>query len=245
MSKYKFQAIMTLLLLIIVVFSCKNNGIEPNLAEYKEVEELLIERICRLDETNHLDTLIIDFLKKDTSYSYCSISNFIDGDSMKLDILCHNNQESDYNYECFNCFEICILDNDTVYVDGVLSDIDSLTIYVLRNYYIFHENGAVNDSLPYFGSVYIPKITIHVGIDSKRNFSDISIGWKKFFESIDIIMLFFEELYDNISIEKFGVRFEDLTSDKKEAIVSFRPMKVKLDFDMAYCSTIIYPSDFE
>ncbi len=235
MAKYIFQIIAKILLAIILIsfFSTCNELREKDISRTQTVEEFILEMIIDDKNLDNIVPIITNLVINDTLGFIYIISNYIDYgknvESLKIDkkkII-----PEYYYYEGFGCFSICILGKDSVYVDGMHSDLSPFLIRQLKNFYSIKNN----DIMDYSNGVDDNDIVINIYVNSKniRPNNEYSV-WNYFFYSLKSIFYFYDKLCNEASFKKYGVNFIKLSPMEKKTIIESMPLRINIDFDV-YC----------
>ena len=130
-------------------------------------------------------------------------------------------EESSEKIKERNVFVVLINKDDDLLVENKLLDIHQLREKARE--FIANPNNAENlpekeiKELPYFGSVFITKNPVI----SLRNDRGTSYGM--YIRVQNELVAAKQELRDEISIQQFGAKFDDLTEDQMDAIKNYYP----------------------
>ncbi len=248
-AKYVFQVSIKILLATILLsfFSACNELSKNDTNRVKTVDELILEMITGSKNLDSIAPIITNLIINDSVEFIYTVSNYFDY-RKNIGLLKISKQKvipEHYHYECFECFEICIINKDTVYINGMLSNLDTLLIQQLKYHYSI-KNQDIMESSNDIDDNMMGEIVIEIGVNSKGiNSNNAHFVWSYFFNSIEYILCFYDELCNEASLEKFDTKFLKLAPVEKKAIIDDIPFQIIINFNMVYCSTLILPSQIE
>jgi hypothetical protein len=236
------KIIIKLLIITLVLISCKSQNKEDKLVQFKNsVENLIIYGIENksFNVYDSISPIINELLINDSSYFNHIVYNEID--SINNELLYKINS-IEYNPEVFIEFDLPCFN---VFMDKNFSDTlknQNYQDYIkgfFERYYRVIDSGEIGiitekDSIDYFGVVDIPQCCLYLGTKIKPQNTLSKKEWRRWFQSLNSVIEFYTEIYDEISIKKFGKRFEEVSYEKKTAIIKFRPLKIMINFDAEY-----------
>lgn len=231
----------------------------------KDVEEtkvgqnvsLTVEELTEVGINNFNNDLLLDSISKelnnliitDTSYYKFYISDFFDKNLNQVQLSFHRKyyNQIDILSVHFHGFEICIIDNETIFIDGMQNELNSINNNYL-NYYHLHNNGTFQtelkeDSINFFGKIQVPDLYAHIGLNIKPDKVIDKSKWKYFFYSINEIISCYNKIREDVAKERFKKSFQDLNQKEKESVIEYRPLKIMISFDMEFCSEMVKPKE--
>lgn len=119
-----------------------------------------------------------------------------------------------------NCMEVSIENDDTILVENNLGTIDD--IKRIAKEYISNPNSNCNyfkkEVIDYFGEVELPIIGTQL-IFKVRNKKGLTINeWKIFFDCMHELLSVYEEKRNEISMNKWNIKYDSLDIEKKIAV---------------------------
>lgn len=245
-----FRIVLILLLSVGLLNSCLqilNNELNHRDNEISLEEVILDEFKNGFPDEHSILEIGREISRDSSSYRFVINDSVGEKNSIEIGLIKQPYLNEDLRYVNMDCFEIC-LNDCSIFINGLKGDLTLLTIN-LENFYkqVYNSNltkGSKIDSIPFFGKVLIPRIIVNIGIDSKSNHFNKE-EWLTFAKCIDTVYRTIQVERNELAIDVFGVSFEDLSIEKKKAILVYKPIEIVLYFDMIYCSKPIFPEEFE
>ncbi len=240
----KFSFKMLLLVVSICTLSCQNEISEPQVQTANQNIETLLSKYVNSNsniDTEELQNLLIKVEKnKEFRLIFTDSSNRDNDQTTLINVQTQFYSREDESTYHHHCFELCILDKDSIFVDGAIGK-ESLIKRSYNSRWSFEmdnrrEESATKTIIGNLGEVAIGHSCALIGGDILNHRDNKIEELKILLRSIRSIIEEIERVRELAAKKYFKTSYHNLTFDQKSSINMIEPLNISVSFDMKFCS---------